>query len=71
VNGLIVTPGTTPAKGTIRVEDDRIVAVGDAAAQPGDTVDARARWSRRVWSTLACSPSTSPPSISAASPAPR
>lgn len=42
VNGLIVTPGTTPTKGTIRVEDDRIVAVGDAAAQPGDTVvDAR------------------------------
>jgi dihydroorotase len=32
-----VTPGT-PARGTIRVEDDRIVAVGDAAAQPGDTV---------------------------------
>lgn len=38
VNGLIVTPGTTPTKGTIRVEDDRIVAVDDAAAQPGDTV---------------------------------
>jgi dihydroorotase len=38
VNGLIVTPGNAPAPGTIRVEDDRIVAVGDAAAQPGDTV---------------------------------
>lgn len=42
VNGLIVTPGSAPTPGTIRVEDDRIVAVGDTAAQPGDTVvDAR------------------------------
>ncbi|MDE1915218.1 MAG: amidohydrolase family protein [Sphingomonadales bacterium] len=42
MNGLVVTPGTAPAKGALRIEDDRIVAVGDTAAQPGDTVvDAR------------------------------
>jgi dihydroorotase len=38
VNGLLVTPGNAPAKGNIRVEGDRIVALGDVVAQPGDTV---------------------------------
>lgn len=38
VNGLLVTPGKAPFKGTLRAVDDRIVALGDIAAEPGDTV---------------------------------
>lgn len=38
VNGLIVTPGKAPAKGTLRAVDGHIAALGDAVAQPGDTV---------------------------------
>ncbi|WP_068080539.1 dihydroorotase [Novosphingobium rosa] len=38
VNGLLVTPGQAPFKGTLRAVDDRIVALGDVAAEMGDTV---------------------------------
>jgi dihydroorotase len=38
VNGLLVTPGKVPFKGTLRAVDDRIVALGDVTAEPGDTV---------------------------------
>jgi dihydroorotase len=38
VNGLIVTPGNAPVKGTLRADDGHIVALGDVSAQPGDTV---------------------------------
>ena len=38
VNGLLVTPGAAPAPGALRAEDGYIVALGDALAQPGDTV---------------------------------
>ena len=41
-NGLLVLPGGTPRKGTVRCEGGRIVALGEAAAQPGDrTFDAK------------------------------
>ncbi|WP_206239026.1 dihydroorotase [Novosphingobium terrae] len=38
VNGLLVTPGKVPFKGTLRAVDDRIVALGDISAEAGDTV---------------------------------
>ena len=38
VNGLLVTPGKAPFKGNLRAEGDRIVALGDVAAEAGDTV---------------------------------
>ncbi len=42
--GTLLTGTGQPAKGTIRCEGDRIVAVGDVAAQDGDrTVDAAGR----------------------------
>ncbi len=37
-NGLLVQPGGTPRKGAIRCDTGRIAALGDVAAQPGDTV---------------------------------
>ena len=37
-NGLLVLPGGTPRKGAIRCVAGRIAALGDVAAQPGDTV---------------------------------
>ena len=37
-NGMLVLPEGTPAKGAIRCEGGRIVALGDVTAQEGDTV---------------------------------
>ncbi|HVR90795.1 MAG TPA: dihydroorotase [Novosphingobium sp.] len=37
-NGLLVLPEGKPAKGAIRCEGGRIVALGDVAPEPGDTV---------------------------------
>lgn len=42
LNGRVVSPQGEPVPGGLRCEADRIVAVGDVSAQPGDrTVDAR------------------------------
>ena len=68
----LVTPeGIT--QGALRCGDGVILGVGaDVTAAEGDTVvDARGKLLAPGWSILACSRSTSLPSISAGSPAPR